>query len=203
MPKDLLQPLVSAALYPPVERARLGIPEVLGEDRVLLGMTGMRVAHYLYLWRMPGTLSGVTLSMKSSSIRIGRGKAAGAETLDLDHGESAVRAGGPELAAAGLPEQRLHHVLRPADVAGRGGADLDEVPADRMGVVHRVERDHALHVRRGEIQHCGHLTDGRLGDPAPRFLHHPERRQQAGLLGGILGEQLLQPGPRRADENRP
>ena len=200
MRSDLLQPLVAAPLDPPVVGARLGIAEVLGEDRVLLGMAGMWVAHYLYLCRMPGTFSGVTLSMKSSSIRIGVAKPQAPRHSTSMTVNLPVGAGGPELAAAGLPEQRLQHILGAADVAGRRGAHLDEVPAHRMGVVHGVERHHALDVRRGEIQYLGHLADGRLGDPAARFLHHPERRQQARLLGGILGEQLLQARPARPDE---
>ena len=92
---------------------------------------------------------------------------------------------GAQLAAARLLQERLHHILGAADVAGRRRADLDEVPPDRMLVVHRVERHHALHVRRREAEHLGHLRHRRLGDPAARLLHHPERGQQRGLLGRV------------------
>src|SRR6185312_13203439 len=111
--------------------------------------------HYGYLCRMPGTLSGVTFSMKSSSTRIGVAKP------QAPRHSTSMTVKRP----SGL-EQRLHHVLRAADVAGRGGADLDEVAAHRVGVIHGVERHHAFDIGRREIEHLGDLADRRLRDPA-------------------------------------
>ena len=73
---------------------------------------------------------------------------------------------------------------------------------DRMGMVHRVERDHALYIGRCELQHSRNFLDGRLRDPAPRLLYHPERRQQTGLLGGVILEELLETCAGIADEHR-
>ena len=112
--------------------------------------------------RMPGTFSGVTDSMKSSLTMTGVAKPQAPRhstsiTVNLPSGLVA-----PSSPQSVCFEQRLHHVLRAADVAGRRGADLDEVPADRMLVVHRVERHDALHVRRRQLEHLRHLGHRRL-----------------------------------------
>src|SRR5689334_21338988 len=125
-----------------------------------------------------------------------------AETLHLQNGEPAIGAGCAELLAAGLLQQRLHHVLRSADVARSRGADLNEVPAHRVGVVHGVERHHALHVCRGEPQHLSDLTNSRLGNPAPCLLNDPKSGKETCLFGGIEGEELLQLRELLAPEHR-
>ena len=90
-----------------------------------------------------------------------------------------------ELAASGLLEQRLHHLLGAARAARRRRAHLDEVAAHRMLVVHRVERDHALHVRRRELEQLRDLDHRLLAHPAALALHHPERGQQRRHLGRV------------------
>ena len=163
MPSAFSQRLVAAALHPAVERARLGVAEVLREDDRLLRVARMRIAHYVIPLRgCAGTFSGVTDSMKSSLIMIGVAKPQAprhSTSITVNRPSGLVA---PSSLAAGVLEQRLDHVLGAADVAGRRGADLDEVPADRMLVVHRVERHHALHVRRRELEHLRHLGHGRL-----------------------------------------
>src|SRR6267154_6665406 len=92
-----------------------------------------------------------------------RRKPARAEALHLDDGPLAVRARGAELLGPGRREQRLDHRLGAADVTGRRGAHLHEVPADGMLVVHRVERDDALHVRGRQSQHLGDFRHVAIG----------------------------------------
>src|SRR5690606_5640578 len=62
---------VTAARRPTRQGPGLGVAEVLGEQRGLPGMMGMRVAHQGYRARSSATESTVTDSMKSSSISIG------------------------------------------------------------------------------------------------------------------------------------
>src|ERR1019366_8598565 len=87
----------------------------------------------------------------------GRGETAGTEAFHLDHGVFAVARRDAELAATGVLEKRVHDLVRSAAQAWRGRANLDEVAADGMLMVHRVEGHDALHVRWREPEHRGDL----------------------------------------------
>ena len=123
----------------------------------------MRIAHYAIPLQDAGDARpGVTVSMKSSLIMIGVAKPQAprhSTSITVNRPSGLVTPSSPQPVCL---EQRLHHVLGAADVAGRRGADLDEVLPDRMLVVHRVERHDALHVRRRELEHLGHLGHRRL-----------------------------------------
>ncbi len=104
----LPQGRVAAALPPSPRKSARRRPRNTsrGPDR-FLRMTRMRIAHVYSIpllvgARMPGTRSGVTLSMKSSSTRIGVAKPqAPRHSTSIDR-EAAVGAGGAQLTAAGL-----------------------------------------------------------------------------------------------------
>src|SRR5690606_27723398 len=100
-------------------------------------------------------------------------KAACTKALRFNDRKPAVRRRGAELPAAGFLQERTYHVLRTANVAGRRGAHLDEVFANRMLVVHGVEGDHALHVCGRDLEQLGNFRHGLLAHPAAVFLHHP------------------------------
>src|SRR6476661_3013227 len=130
-----------------------------------------------------------------------RGEAARAETFHLDHRVLPVGGGDAELLAARVLEEGVHDILGATDVAGRRRADLDEVLTDRVLVVHRVERHDALHVRRREIEHLGHLGHRVAAHPAALFLHDPERREQRRHLLRVAREELVELGAPRAGED--
>jgi hypothetical protein len=100
-------------------------------------------------------------------------------------------------------QKGAHDVLRTADVAGRRRAHLHEVFPDRVLVIHGVERHHAFDIGRRQAQDLGHLRHSWLADPAALPLHDPERRQQRGHLGRVVGEHLIQFGAVGADEDWP
>src|SRR5215208_2037107 len=72
-----------------------------------------------------------------------------------------------------------------------------------MLVVHRVERDHAAHVRRRQAEEARHLDHGVSAHPPAVLLHHPERREERRHFRGVVREELVELGAARADEHRP
>ena len=75
-------------------------------------------------------------------------------------------------------QQRIHDILRAANIAGRCRAHLDEVFSDGMLVIHGVERHHAFHVRRSQFKQRGDFLQAVFAHPAAFILQYPERRQQ-------------------------
>src|SRR5687767_40063 len=62
----------------------------------------------------------------------------------------------------------------------------------RMLVVHRVEGDHALHVRRREVEGFRDFGHPFLADPAARVLNEPQRGQERGHLGGVARQDVVE-----------
>ena len=80
-------------------------------------------------------------------------------------------------ADAELGLERLQHLLRADERAGDVRADLDEVPADGLQVVHVVEGRDRHAVRGRLVERLGDLAE-RLGrEPAVALLREPQRRQ--------------------------
>src|SRR5690606_21080966 len=128
-------------------------------------------------------------------------KAACTKALRFNDRKPAVRRRCAKLPAAGFLQERTYHVLGTANVAGRRGAHLDEVFANRMLVVHGVERDHALHVCGRDLGQLGHFRHGLLAHPAAVFLHHPWRGKQCCHPGWIAREEFLELCPARTNEH--
>src|SRR5690606_9131519 len=105
-------------------------------------------------------------------------------------------------ATSSVLEERAYHVLGSAHMTGRSGADLDEVPPHRVLMVHRVEGDDTLHIRRSELEDFGHLRHALLAHPATILLHDPERGQERCHLRGIATEKLLELRAPITDEDR-
>ena len=114
------------------------------------------------------------------------------DALDLEQRERAVLRRLLEADAQAFPAM-LHERAGPGQVAGEGRADLDQMPADRLQVVHRVKGQDAVDVRGRQVQDPRDFLGRLLRDPAPRLLRHPQHRQERRLLGRIAREDLLDP----------
>ena len=121
--------------------------------------------------------------------------AAGAETLNLDPGELAVRRDVALVADLALAD-RLD-VLRPGQHARRGAAELHVMPAHRLEVEHRVEGRDLERADKRHIEHLGDFLDGRTRQPIGvlrlRAPHQREDRRGLPALG-IFGDLLFRPG---------
>ena len=118
---------------------------------------------------------------------------AGAQALDLHHGELAV--GGhfleadAELALAGVAE-----IIGAAQPAGGGPADLDQVAPHRLQIQHAVETGDLVDADRRHVEDRGHMVHRRPGQPAASLgLGEFEQRQDRARLPArrVFGDELL------------
>src|SRR5690242_13281352 len=122
----------------------------------------------------------------------GRREATSAQTLDLDDRELAVGRCNPELASSRMPQKGLHYILSAADSARRRRADLDEVFADGVLVIHGVEGHHAFDICGSELEQLGDFNHSFFRYPAALALNDPERRKERGHFVRIAREQLVE-----------
>src|SRR4029453_16080130 len=120
-----------------------------------------------------------------------RGIAAAAGALDQPKGDLAVVGGfsgrDPELLF-----ERVDDLLRADEGAGEVRADLDDVTADRLEVVHVVERRDRLDLRRSEVHRVGHLSESFRREPSsmvflrePKSVHHGRARTRVPRLQAV------------------
>src|ERR671910_1618586 len=87
--------------------------------------------------------------------------------------------------------ERLEHLLRAHERARDVGADLDEMPADGLQVVHVVERRDRHAVGGRLLERLRDLTEGRGREPSVALLREPQRRQGRRARDGVAGADRL------------